>query len=348
MVASTNNSWCTNRPEKKSIRNLVMDFYKNKHPEVAKVAIFLPGDSFECVELAFQKKIINEDTFMMFVEHDKSEEGKLKIEKQKKYLEKKFKKGYHHHGEIYNLNLRNIVEKCGKKIDIAFLDYCGSMTANIAAWNKEYADCFASNSVIASTFTLGHWSTKFLKEIVAEEDYYKNLFQNIDQFIGNGYYYPKQDNKTGDYIHEGYIPIILSNIFSWRGKFYIDKVEEYGDTSPMMCIFAHKQEDRQSPMPLIISNLKLNLNESKYIIPKDDSPKNKPIMSKEKKSVQSPYYRIICMFQKAQTSYDVAGAKAATTKLKNKMMAERGLSNDKASAIIRTQLTMNKIKHDWK
>lgn len=147
-----------NRKQKNVARTMAMTPSKGQKP--VKLALMMPGKECLCVREGLKTGLFDKDTFILAVE--KNRNVAWSIQKQLTELGLKC--------EVFDCQLHEINwwtdvyypwfalsdKSCnpGKKIDFAFLDFCGEIKKQNAYWLRENMHRFAHNATIAFTTCL--------------------------------------------------------------------------------------------------------------------------------------------------------------------------------------------------
>jgi len=199
--------------------------------KTSKVALFLPGNSCLCVRTALAQGTIDEDTFIIAIEQDKKTANVIR--RQLKTLVKRF---HLHVGPIIETHLPDFIGN--KKIDFAFLDFCGNLDIKLVQWLLYQSGSFSVGAQVAFTFcTLGR-ANNFIKETEWElnrKHKWLGIKKSIDNQLSAAYstvlFRYGSENRFR-------IPTITAiwAILSCHFKTRVSSCIEYCDSSPMIMV----------------------------------------------------------------------------------------------------------------
>lgn len=111
-----------------------------------KTALFLPGDKAACVIAAYKAKSIDKSTQLILVDRDMT----ALIRAHEVVTRLGLRQPIMHADELHTLSLSKVLKR--KKLDFAFLDFCGRLSANLCCWLYATQDQM-NKAKIAATFT---------------------------------------------------------------------------------------------------------------------------------------------------------------------------------------------------
>lgn len=137
-------------------------------PGAAKVAVFLPSNRQLCVKAALEAGTINKKTFIIAIEKMPSVLPVLRRGmKRLGFIEGK--NLYIHQGDAHTCNVEPILN--GRKIDFAFLDFCGEAKAHTVAWVAHMMQFVKTGSDIHVTHSFKGRANKLLKQAASRDEW---------------------------------------------------------------------------------------------------------------------------------------------------------------------------------
>jgi len=215
---------------KEAARSLAVRSDK-KNP--AKVYLGLPGSGCKCVREALKQGTIDADTFVIAVERD-PETADL-IETQLNGLVK----DYHlHRDTITTLNIDTVLQD--RKVDFAFLDFCGSLYNELAQWLVDQRHIFTDDAQVAFTFSICPRASSFMNKAKAIFKWFFTL--DMCEFKMLAKSVDKQLRRKARFIYgsdNGYRFATVASAYAILSLGYhveITNCDEYCDTSPMIMV----------------------------------------------------------------------------------------------------------------
>lgn len=129
----------------------------------SKVAIFLPSNRQLCIKAALEAGTINKRTFVIAIEKEPKVVPILR-RGMKKLGFVEGKNLHIHRGDAHTLDVENVL--IGRKIDFAFLDFCGEAKADTVAWVAYLMQFVSVGSDIHVTHSFKGRANKLLKHVV--------------------------------------------------------------------------------------------------------------------------------------------------------------------------------------
>lgn len=132
------------------------EFLCSRFPQAVKVWLGFPGSGCISTKLAIEKGIIDDNTLIIAIERDattaKKIEKYLQTLPNKYYIHRKNLRYFHNVGDVLN----------GKKIDAAFLDFCGVVDEHSTRWIVNNSHHFAQGCMFGYTISSNFRVAPFL------------------------------------------------------------------------------------------------------------------------------------------------------------------------------------------
>jgi hypothetical protein len=139
------------RPEKQKARELALEDVGQKTS-----TLWLPGEDTRCVDLARDRGVVTQETFIVAVEEDRATAGRIR--------RRLAKRGWTRQSVVMNQTLTAV--RLRSPLDFAFLDLCGQPDEPLARWIEQHlADNLFEGADLSITFRLFRRNNLFMEQV---------------------------------------------------------------------------------------------------------------------------------------------------------------------------------------
>jgi hypothetical protein len=224
------NNW--NRPWKNFARSLALTC---AHNGPVKTALGLFGQNIECVREGYRQGLFDASTHLIGVEWEP-----LVAKKIKKQLNEL-------HGSNYTIYGNDIVglhpsrePLAGRTVDFAFIDLCGELTADIAAWLFRLMPVMTPGATLSITVGLNAWHNKLnkyiCKKVIEPEATQRDVLKIVSPLLDGAEINIRSIDGIGESKYASLLSVLVA--VGAARKLTVKRVLEYkdGEHSPMLMV----------------------------------------------------------------------------------------------------------------